>query len=190
MFSMGSLIFNNPIFSIFFLILTFLGSSFVFIAINSHFLAFCIIIIYLGALIVLFLFVIMMLNLRLLELNRIINFYPFFFGFLAFLLLSFYGSFFNSFSEFNLVLFSGRFQEYFYEWLYLYFANDIFTSISFIFYIFFWYPFLLISVSLFIGMLGSIVLTLSKIKSNIRRQKVINQVLAEKEKMYSLYFKN
>jgi NADH:ubiquinone oxidoreductase subunit 6 (subunit J) len=54
----------NPIHSLFFLILVFIFSSFVFFFCQLEFFALIFLIIYIGAILVLFLFVIMMLNLK------------------------------------------------------------------------------------------------------------------------------
>src|SRR6187431_2228277 len=85
--SFSLLTFENPIYAIFLLVLVFFGSSFLLIELNLFFLALMILIVYLGALIVLFLFVVMMLNIKSLELNRVINFFPFVFVFFSAFLL-------------------------------------------------------------------------------------------------------
>jgi NADH-quinone oxidoreductase subunit J len=54
----------NPIHSLFFLILVFLFSSLIFFFLQLEFFALIFLIIYIGAILVLFLFVIMMLNLK------------------------------------------------------------------------------------------------------------------------------
>nr|YP_009092477.1 NADH dehydrogenase subunit 6 [Cyanoptyche gloeocystis]AIM52063.1 NADH dehydrogenase subunit 6 [Cyanoptyche gloeocystis] len=55
---------KNPIHSVFFLILVFFNSSGLLILLNSEFLAMIFLIVYIGAIAVLFLFVVMMLNIR------------------------------------------------------------------------------------------------------------------------------
>jgi NADH:ubiquinone oxidoreductase subunit 6 (subunit J) len=76
---------NNPVQSILYLILVFIITSFLFILYNFTFLGLILMIVYLGAVVVLFLFIVMLLNIKVLELRRIINFYPF-----LFLLISFF----------------------------------------------------------------------------------------------------
>src|SRR5271154_7054891 len=61
---------KNPIHSIFFLILVFGYSSCLLILLQSDFLAMIFLIIYIGAISVLFLFIIMMLNIRMIELDE------------------------------------------------------------------------------------------------------------------------
>lgn len=71
------LILENPVFSILLLVVVYMLSSVILIVLNLLFSAFMLQIVYLGALIVLFLFVVMMLNIRSVELNRVVNFFPF-----------------------------------------------------------------------------------------------------------------
>jgi len=61
------LVSGNPVQSILFLILCFILSSFLFILLGAEFLALLLLIVYVGAISILFLFVVMMLNLRLVE---------------------------------------------------------------------------------------------------------------------------
>jgi NADH-quinone oxidoreductase subunit J len=61
---------KNPIYSILFLILTFCNISFIMILLNVEFIAIIFLIVYVGAISVLFLFVIMMLNLKIIELKE------------------------------------------------------------------------------------------------------------------------
>ena len=61
---------KNPVQAVFFLILVFLGSSVLLLILGLDFTAVIFIVIYVGAIAVLFLFVIMMLNIRLVELEQ------------------------------------------------------------------------------------------------------------------------
>jgi NADH-quinone oxidoreductase subunit J len=76
---------NNPVQSILYLILVFIITSFLFVLYNFTFLGLILMIVYLGAVVVLFLFIVMLLNIKVLELRRVVNFYPF-----LFLLISFF----------------------------------------------------------------------------------------------------
>ena len=68
---------KNTVHSVFFLILDFISISCLFIMIGAEFLGMIMLIVYVGAVAVLFLFVVMMLNVRILELNeRIISYVP------------------------------------------------------------------------------------------------------------------
>ena len=57
----------NPVQSILFLILCFIFCSFLFVILGAEFLGILLLIVYVGAISILFLFVVMMLNIRLLE---------------------------------------------------------------------------------------------------------------------------
>ena len=105
---------KNPIYSILFLILTFIGVFFIFVILKLEFLAMLLIIVYLGAVCVLFLFIIMMLNIKVIELKREINFIPFFFclfAFFFFLIFEFKNDYF--FGN-NFFFFVKNFNAYFY----------------------------------------------------------------------------
>lgn len=68
---------RNPVQSVFFLILVFAFSAVLFIILGAEFLAVLVIIIYVGAISILFLFVVMMLNLRIMELySTFYNYLP------------------------------------------------------------------------------------------------------------------
>lgn len=70
----------NPIQSLLWLVLVFLLSGFVLIEVGAEFLAILLIMVYIGAIAVLFLFIIMLLNIRKIELNNYyINYLPIFF---------------------------------------------------------------------------------------------------------------
>ena len=151
---------SNPIYSILFLILLFFLSSWVFIIFYLHFLSMIILMVYLGAVCVLFLFVIMMLNVKMLELKRNINFIPFLFVLLSFfllLLLNYYGVISEWFMPdfFSHVEFLNKLDLFFF----LKEASSI-RSIGFILYTFFYMQFIISSLILFLAMIGAIFLTL------------------------------
>ena len=62
----------NPVYSVLYLILVFLGVSIVLLFLNMEFLALIFIIVYVGAIAVLFLFIVMMLSLKLDELSHVV----------------------------------------------------------------------------------------------------------------------
>lgn len=68
-FSLFTVIVRNPVYSIFYLILVFLNSSCLILLLGLEFLALLFLIVYLGAIVVLFIFVIMMVNVKILEIN-------------------------------------------------------------------------------------------------------------------------
>jgi NADH-quinone oxidoreductase subunit J len=68
---------KNSITSVLYLILVFILNSLCFLLLGAEFLSILIIIIYIGAISILFLFVIMMLNLRIVEVyNTLISYFP------------------------------------------------------------------------------------------------------------------
>ncbi len=77
--SIGVITSRNPVYCVLWLIFTFLNSSAIFIQLGAEFIAMTIIIVYVGAVAVLFLFVVMMLNINLAEIksqllgNRIVG---------------------------------------------------------------------------------------------------------------------
>ena len=62
--SIGVISSKNPVYSVLYLILAFLNSAILFLFLNAEFLAMLLIVVYVGAVAVLFLFVVMMLNIR------------------------------------------------------------------------------------------------------------------------------
>ena len=61
---------NNAVYSIFFLILVFFNATFILLLLNAEFLALTLILVYIGSVAVLFLFVLIMLNIKLSELKE------------------------------------------------------------------------------------------------------------------------
>lgn len=66
-FSCLAVLVKNPVYSIFFLLLVFLNSACLILLMNFEFLALLFLIVYIGAIIVLFIFVIMMVNIKILD---------------------------------------------------------------------------------------------------------------------------
>lgn len=171
--SFGLLTFENPIYAIFLLVLVFFGSSFLLIELNLLFLSLMILIVYLGALIVLFLFVVMMLNIKSLELNRVINFFPFLFVFLSAFVLVFFskGVQFSNF-ESNVVLC----YVFYFDWQHVYNYTSSFLNMGFFLYTFGSVFLIIISLILLLAMIGAIILTLTPSRF-FYKQNSINQIL-------------
>ena len=62
--SIGVVSAKNPVYSVLFLILAFINAAILFLFLNAEFLAMLLIVVYVGAVAVLFLFVVMMLNIK------------------------------------------------------------------------------------------------------------------------------
>jgi len=171
---------RNPIYSILFLIVVFALTSIFFIMLNSEFLAMVLVIVYLGAVCVLFLFVVMMLNIKIIELKRQINFIPFFFVVLSFFVIIFsekiwnFGFILEAFSNLDLNFNGGKI--FFIENLHVeknsqrfFFTNkfndflwsvDIMKSLGLTLYTFYILQFISASLVLLVAMIGAIFLTL------------------------------
>jgi NADH-quinone oxidoreductase subunit J len=91
--SYGVIVARNPVISMLYLVLVFLQSSIIFLLLGAEFLFVLFLIVYVGAVAILFLFVIMLLNLRVVEgYNSFYNYMPIglFVGFYFFLFVIFF----------------------------------------------------------------------------------------------------
>ena len=145
---------SNPVLSLLWLILSFGFSSIIFMIFGIEFLSLLIFMVYIGAIAVLFLFVIMMLNIKIVEISSTyLRYLPVSFFIIVFFLfelaLSMHLKFNNNF-----------FNEYI-DWIFFfdYLGNLILFGLFF--YTFFNYFLILIAFILFISMLGSIVLVVN-----------------------------
>lgn len=157
--SISVLLSKNPIHSVFFLIIVFLHVSFLLILLHVEFLAFLIFIVYLGAIAVLFLFVIMMFNIHILETrDNIIRFIPLVIGTILIILEI---SYITDWLELKWGILS--FQDFFYihkNWYNLLYSKDNIIVLSII-YNYYFYHFILASLILLVAMIGAIMLTLN-----------------------------
>ena len=169
----------NAIYSVFFLILCFIFSSIIFLFFGAEFIALLLLVIYVGAISILFLFVIMMLNLRVVELyNTFLNYLPVgaFFGFFLFIELFYfltmeffsassdvsYQSFnviWNSLTNTNLIVVPEN--NISYDWAsQIYYQSNV-SYIGYVLYTFYGHLVVLAALSLLISMIGAIVLTVN-----------------------------
>lgn len=182
----GSLVVSarNPIHSILFLVLVFCNSAGLLLLLETEFLAMIFLVVYVGAIAVLFLFVVMMLNIRVTELKEsLFRYIPigglvlivFFLEILSVIngdLVPFFSS--TSLNidsqtllfqkELNLILWSNN-------------INPItnIEAIGELLYTYYFYAFLMASLILLVAMIGAILLTMRK-QFNVRRQEVFDQV--------------
>jgi NADH-quinone oxidoreductase subunit J len=154
---------ENPVQSVLFLILSFLNSSLLLFIIGIEFISFIFVIVYVGAIAVLFLFVIMMLNIGPIETFS----KKFFISKRFFFTLIFFISLFYIFNNFLIYFYLNL--DFFYNfnsWIVLVHWNDLFFLKSDIFglglllYNVYFFPFILSGFLLLISMVGTIVLTL------------------------------
>ena len=164
---MGVLLSKNPIHSVFFLIIVFLHVSFLLLLLHVEFLAFLIFIVYLGAIAVLFLFVIMMFNIYILETrDNIIRYVPLT---ISILLIIIEISYITDWLKINWNML--HFQDFFYihkGWYNLLYGKDNIVIISII-YNYYLYNFIIASLILLVAMIGAIMLTLN-LNSDLKKQ--------------------
>ena len=155
----------NPMHSIFWVVLLFINSAGLLITMNFDFLGLILMIIYVGAITILFLFVIMMLDIF--QIKKIQNFNH--------LLIIILLSLINSYIQLNELIannFNFMVNSTNNHWNFKT-INHI-TNINSLLYTEFFYPLIILSILLFIAMIGAIILTL---ETNIitRKQKLSNQ---------------
>lgn len=157
---------RNMVYSVMFLILAFLNAAALFVILGAEFIATLMVVVYVGAIAVLFLFVVMMLNVDKSEIKRKINKYtPVLILVLVILFLEI----------FFIIKFSNTGD---YKRINLYFmAPEIHNTkaIGNILYTDFFLPFQISGAILFVAMIGAIVLTLRQKDRYIRKQKINDQ---------------
>lgn len=179
---------KNPVHSILFLILTFINGSIILFCLNLEFFAIVFLVVYLGAIVVLFLFIIMMLDLKILNTKQqIMDFFSYqniYIYLIIIEILVFINKDFilvldlNEFREFNTdfnkFLINNKFQNF---WSSVYYNAPI-RSIGKLLYCEYKTTFLLCGVILFISMIGSIVVTVEDfLFLTSKRQDVMKQNL-------------
>ena len=159
---------RNPVHSVFFLILAFVNSAGIFVLAGAEFLAMILLIVYVGAVAVLFLFVVMMLNIGVEEIKTQAKKYMFS-GILVALILLLELVF--SFSNLDVI-----YQK----------SNSVVNQLSNtheigkILYTDYFLPFQIAGCILLVAMLGAIILTLRK-REGVLRQDISEQVNRKKE---------
>ena len=192
LFSTFLIIVNNPIYSVISLILVYLIASFLLVLIEVHFLAVLFILVYLGAVVVLFLFIVMMLNIKVMAPLSLVTFLPFFF-ILSFLFLFFFNidivcGFNNIFlRSLNLrEVDSLTFLVYFpftslmfdvYNIEVLNYKFEHLNSLAFLLYTHYYIELLIASYVLLLAMVGCIALTLGKEIKGLKKQDTMQQIL-------------
>jgi NADH:ubiquinone oxidoreductase subunit 6 (subunit J) len=175
---------RNPVHSILFLVLVFCNSAGLLLLLETEFLAMLFLVVYVGAIAVLFLFVVMMLNVRVTELKEsLLRYIPI--G--GFVLIIFFieilsvinGDLVPMFSSASLNLDSQTIllQK---ELSLIIWSNNIspttnIEALGELLYTYYFYCFLMASLILLVAMIGAILLTMRK-QFNVRRQEVFDQV--------------
>ena len=159
---------KNPVHSVLFLILSFINSSALFVLLGAEFLAMILIIVYVGAVAVLFLFVVMMLDINFVKLRE---------GFLKYLPI---GSIIGVIllSELTIIFLSKKMTT---SSLVEYSSSPNFSSIGntkelgLILYTDYFYLFQISGIILLVAMIGSITLTLRQ-RKGVKKQSIYKQV--------------
>ena len=159
---------RNPVHSVFFLILAFVNSAGIFVLAGAEFLAMILLIVYVGAVAVLFLFVVMMLNIGVDEIKVQAKKYMFSGVLVAFILLL---ELIFSFSNLDVIYQKSN--------------SDVYKlsnthEIGNILYTNYFLPFQIAGCILLVAMLGAIILTLRK-RQGVLRQDISEQVSREKK---------
>lgn len=158
----------NPVQSLLWLVGVFICASFVLIEMGAEFIAILLVLVYVGAIAVLFLFVIMLLNIRLIELNLfninykfIVFFYSFFFLLQIIFILSF------KTGSFNFINFDLNTIDFF--WLNsLDFTSNI-EVIGILLFKIFYYYFFFLSLILLVALLGTIILLVPSSNESLKQ---------------------
>lgn len=168
---------KNPVQSVLFLVVVFCLSAQLFVLLEVDFLAMVLIIVYVGAIAVLFLFIVMMLNIRVVELSEILNrYFPLatIVGLIIFFEIVFSLYYSLGYNSSNII---------YIDWYKSFLSHSNVVSLGLVLYTYF-SPFLIISgVLLLLAMISSIMLTLDLTSSSeygegvfSRKQSIPNQV--------------
>ena len=158
---------KNPVHSVLFLILSFVSSAGIFILLGAEFLAMILVVVYVGAVAVLFLFVVMMLDINFIKLREGFLQYLPFGALLGLVLIIELGMLFytESYSEISLVEFSNK---------PLITEIENTKMIGEILYTDYFYLFQISGIILLVAMIGSITLTLRD-RGKVKRQDINSQ---------------
>lgn len=175
---------RNPVHSVLFLVLVFCNAAGLLILLETEFLAMLFLVVYVGAIAVLFLFVVMMLNIRITELNEsILRYLPvggiilliFLFEILSVIngdLVPFFSSNLFQFEADNIILSTNLNT--------ILWSNQIdptsnIEALGNVLYTYYVYSFIIASLILLVAMIGAILLTMRK-RVNVRKQEIFDQV--------------
>jgi len=148
---------SNPILSLLWLIVSFGFSSILFMIFGIEFLSLLIFMVYIGAIAVLFLFVIMMLNIKIVEISSTyFRYMPVSFFIIIFFLLELIISVYLKFG-----LFTDIYYDNYLDWINFFDYVGNISLFGYFFFTFFNYFLLIIGLILFISMLGSIILVVN-----------------------------
>lgn len=162
---------QNPIHSVLYLILVFFASSAFFISLGVEFLGIIFMIVYVGAIAILFLFVVMMLNIKLIEFNENLLRYLPLGGIIGIIFLI---ELFLILDENYTFLIEPVNNYYYTAWINHFYNFTNIELLGLVLYTKYFYLFLMAGLILLVAMIGAIVLTLY-FQLNLKRQNVFKQ---------------
>jgi len=166
---------NNPIYSVLFMISSFISAACILILLESEFLSLILIVIYLGAIAVLFLFVVMMLNIKIVDsVKDVLKYFPIGNFFIFSIMLLVFSSFTNTFEQ-NPYPESVLFNNYINWFDKLDSLSDI-QTLGQIIYTYYSPQFLVSGLILLISVIGAVIMTVSHKKVNFKSQETFKQV--------------
>lgn len=175
---------RNPVHSVLFLVLVFCNAAGLLLLLETDFLAMLFLIVYVGAIAVLFLFVVMMLNVRITQLKEsVVRYIPigglilfiFFFEVLSVIngdLVPFFSSK-LAFFENDFLILNKELQTTL--WVNQIDPTTNIVALGEVLYTYYVYCFIVASLILLVAMIGAILLTLRK-RTNVRKQEIFDQV--------------
>jgi NADH-quinone oxidoreductase subunit J len=164
---------RNPVHSVLFLILSFCGSSGLLILLEAEFMAMIFIVVYVGAIAVLFLFVVMMLNIKISEVIDEIYQYLQVGGLIGIIFLL--EVFIIVDNDFVPLLSDGNMPSAYVDWSGQIDNVTNLSSLGQVLYTHYALAFLMAGIILLVAMIGAIVLTM-QIRTTVRRQHIFQQV--------------
>ncbi len=186
--ALGVVLSRNSIYSIFFLILVFLFTSCLFFFLGAEFFSYVFVIVYVGAIAILFLFIVMMLNVKINEITSLdYNYIPLGVFLIVFFLyeITYFFDFsvyvynedgqlcrlvINNIKEFNIITGDLNEKSIVFDWVeYVEGYTDL-QMLGFVLYDWYFFSFFLVSVILFVATLGSISLTINNKTGVVKAQ--------------------
>lgn len=177
--SLSIILVNNSIYSVLFLVLSFISSSGILFLLECEFISLLFLIIYVGAIAVLFLFVIMMLDIKILESPKDISkYFPFGFIIGFFFVLEFFLIVSDTFSLnlYKIPELGNQFENFYVNW---YDKIDVITDIRAIgqvLYTHYILQLLIVGLILLLSVIGAVVLTMANSNLNSKKQVLFKQI--------------
>ncbi|MDR2007361.1 MAG: NADH-quinone oxidoreductase subunit J [Alphaproteobacteria bacterium] len=170
--SLGVVIARNPVYAVLLLIFAFFNAAAIFVLLKAEFLAMVLIIVYVGAVAVLFLFVVMLINLRTQEKRKLFTKYTVFALVLLVILgIELFVFMFKGVAEINPTVMDGNFAQ----------LEDAVSYLGQLFFNNYYYLFLVAGLILTVAMIGAVIIASKEEISNNQRQDVFLQNIRSRE---------